>query len=89
MESTLIGERIKPSERSCRPRLLVTDDYKFFKGFARSAYAQDVLHDLVVQVLRLKDGISVLLARYTRSVRPYAPTGPWGIVLDIILLYHV
>ena len=62
MESTLIEECIKPSERSHRPRLLVTDDYKIFKDFAWSAYSQDVLRDLVVQVLRLKDGISVLLA---------------------------
>ena len=62
MESTLIGERIKPSERSRRPRLLITDDYQFSKGFARSAYAQDILRDLAVQVLCLKDGISVPLA---------------------------
>ena len=62
MEATLIAERIVPSDESRRPRLLVTDDYKFYKGFARSGYAEDVLRDLVVQVLRLKGGISVLLA---------------------------
>jgi hypothetical protein len=62
MEATLIAERIVPAGKSHRPRLLVTDDYKFFKAFARSGYAEDVLRDLVVQVLRLKAGISVLLA---------------------------
>ena len=34
-----------------KPKLLVTDDYKFFKGFLRSAYVHDVLRDLVVEVL--------------------------------------
>lgn len=62
MEATLIAERIVPTDGSRRPRLLVTDDYKFYKGFARSGYAEDVFRDLVVQVLRLKGRISVLLA---------------------------
>ena len=45
-----------------RPRLLVTEDYKFFKGFVRSTYAHDVLRDLVFSVLKVHDGVTVLLA---------------------------
>ena len=33
MEATLIGERLQ-TEGSPKPKLLVTDDYKFFKGFS-------------------------------------------------------
>ena len=43
-------------------KLLVTDDYKFFKAFISSTYAQDVLRNLVTAVLHLKAGVKVLLA---------------------------
>ena len=59
MEASLIANQMQLKER---PRLLVTEDYKFFKGFVRSPYAHDVLKDMVVSVLKLKYGITVLLA---------------------------
>lgn len=59
MEASLIANKMKPKER---PRLLVTEDYKFFKGFVRSVYAHDVLRDMVMSVLKLSEGITVLLA---------------------------
>ena len=50
VEVTLIGERLQ-MEGSPKPKLLVTDVYKFFKGFIWSPYVHDVLRDLVVEVL--------------------------------------
>ena len=68
MEAWLISNRMKVDTTSPstaagrRPRLLVTEDYKIFKGFVRSTYAHDVLRDLVISVLKLHDGVTVLLA---------------------------
>ena len=50
MEASLIANQLQLKEW---PRLLVMEDYKFFKGFVRSAYAHDVLRDMVVSVLKL------------------------------------
>ena len=58
---TNMTKRASPTE--CQPRLLVTEDFKFFKGFVRSAYAHYVLRDLVVSVLKINEGVTVLLAR--------------------------
>lgn len=63
MEACLIANRMKrASPAVCRPRLLVTEDFKFFKGFVRSAHAHDILRDLVVSVLKISEGVTVLLA---------------------------
>ena len=51
-----------PDPDHLHTKLLVTDDYKFFKGFIRSSYAQEVLMELVTDVLHLKTGVKVLLA---------------------------
>ena len=61
MEGTIIANHW-PAVRHCKPRLLVTDDYKFFKAFVRSSYAQEVLKDLVTTVLKVDRGIRVKLA---------------------------
>ena len=62
MEACSIANRMKrASPAVCRPRLLVTEDFKFFKGFVRSAHAHDILRDLVVSVLKI-NGVTVLLA---------------------------
>ena len=34
-------------------KLLVTEDYKFFKAFVRSRFAEDVLRELVTAVLQI------------------------------------
>ena len=59
MEASLIANQLQLKQR---PHLLVTEDFKFFKGFVRSRYAHDVLQGMVVSVLQLKEGITVLLA---------------------------
>ena len=57
MEVCLIANKMKrTSPTECRPRLLVTEDFKFFKGFVRSAHAHDIPRDLVVFVLKIKEG---------------------------------
>lgn len=43
-------------------KLLVTEDYKFFKAFVQSRYAEDILSELVSTVLHLNHGIRVKLA---------------------------
>ena len=60
MEASLIANRKQQREK--RPRLLVMKDFKFFKGFVRSAYAHDILRNMVLSVLKLTEGITVLLA---------------------------
>ena len=60
MEASLIANKMQPKERP--PQLLVTEDFKFFKGFVRSVYAHDVLWDMVMSVLKLSEGSAVLLA---------------------------
>ena len=61
MEGTIIANHW-PAVRHCKPRLLVTDNYKFFKAFVRSSSAQEVPSDLVTTVLKVDRGIRVKLA---------------------------
>lgn len=63
MEACLIAAKITSTGQGQRPpRLLVTEDYKFFKGFIRSTYAHSVLKDIVQSVLKIKDAVTILLA---------------------------
>ena len=59
IESTLIANHLSVDQKQ---RLLVTEDYKFFKAFIRSNYAQEAFKDLMMKVLKLKDVIQVKLA---------------------------
>ena len=62
----LLGSKIQAHSRynymSSNSVISVTEDFKFFKGFVRSADAHDVLRDLVVSMLKINKGVTVLLA---------------------------
>lgn len=53
-----------PYEKFQQKKLIVTEDYKPFKVFVRSGYAEDVVRESVSRVLHLKLGIWV---KYLRS----------------------
>ena len=53
---------VNSAELVTQVKLLVTDDFKFFKVFMRSSYAYDILSDLVMTIFKAKHGISVKLA---------------------------
>ena len=59
MECSIIADSLRDAPVK---KLLVTEDYKFYKAFVRSRYAEDVLRDLVNTVLHLQHGIRVKLA---------------------------
>lgn len=60
MEATLISNSRRMA--SPKPRLLVTEDYKFFKAFVRSSYAFKILKELVCTILQVEEGVDVRLA---------------------------
>ena len=62
MECCAISNDSAPGPDLPLTKLLVTEDYKFFRSFVRSRYAEEVLQELVMTVLQLKTGIKVLLA---------------------------
>ena len=63
MEACLIAAKITSTGQGQHPPcLLVTVDYKFFKGFIRSTYAHSVLKDIIQSVLKIKDAVTILLA---------------------------
>ena len=62
----LLGSMIQAHSRynytSSNSVIPVTEDFKFFKGFVRSADAHDIPRDLVVSVLKINKGVTVFLA---------------------------
>ena len=47
---------------SCPASFLITEDYKFFKTFARSKHVERVLREMTAAVLGITEGVTIKLA---------------------------